>query len=339
MQIVMKRRLKTAICFFSILVSGLLQSGVQQPVKDDYEVTQCMAKSLDPWCRKYHVFNYPGGTPGGNTFLTGIRRVRHDPHEVYISGFYECPNSPCVLPFVYKGHLSGSGVWSILNYPSSPGFTVTSTHLYGPNNKDESDIQVVGNYFTEEAGQSAIGCLYEGSLDGSGTWTTLIPLVEDDTVINTIARSTMGGLVVGNYDTQHLAGQAFIYDIKHQGYFSITKAGAISITANGIWHNGGDSYTICGGFTDVNDIVGFESGYVVDWNNKTRKLHNWRTYHYNNDAAGSIITHFNGITSDGDGDIMYQVFGQGQQMAQGLAFLVILRGKKLNGRLFHTYIS
>src|SRR6185436_5138971 len=97
----------------------------------------------------------------------------------------------------------------------------------------------------------AFGCLYEGLLDGSGIWTQILP-TSDKPVINTICHSTMHNLIVGNYDTILIAGKAFIYDIEKHTYYDIIKPGAQSITAYGIWYNGGESYTICGGYTELN---------------------------------------------------------------------------------------
>lgn len=251
--------------------------------------------------RKYFVFNYPA-TVAGNTFLTGIRRTsssRKD--QVYISGFFTEQSGPLVIAFVYKGSLSGKGKFYVLQFPSSTGVTVTSTNLYGPNNAPRrGQIRVVGNFTTSEAGSSALGCLYEGKLDGSGTWTQLLPSFPSVTVLNTIAHSTMGRLVVGNYDTSLATGKAFIYDITTQEYFDIIKPGAVSITAYGIWHNGGRHYTICGGFANIGSPA-IGSSYLVDWNNKTRTFYNWRIYWYNNDPTNSIITHFDGITTDSHG--------------------------------------
>jgi hypothetical protein len=259
--------------------------------------------------------------------LTGIRRTKNDPKEVYISGFYNCPDGECVIPFVYKGRLSGNGTWHVLNYPSSPGKTVSATNLYGPNNGIKSDIQVVGNYTTEQTGTSTIGCLYEGPLDGSGLWTTLVP-TSTEPVLNTIAHSTMGGLVVGNYNTQLHHSKAFIYDIKHGIYFDMIKPGAQSITAYGIWHNGGDSYTICGGYSDFNVISGIGSAYLVDWNNKIRRLSNWRSYNYDNDPIKAIETHFDGITGNRCGG--YNLTGDWVGVKDGpeLGFFCQTKGNK-----------
>ena len=251
--------------------------------------------------RKYFTFDFPASVPGGKTLLTGIRGVT-DSNKVYISGFYEPPESQ-TIPFIYKGCLCGKkGNWYTLNFPSSPEMTVIATNLYGVNNGIGSNVQVVGNYMTEETSSATLGCLYEGPIDGTGEWTTLLP-TSSEPVLNTIAHSTMGDLVVGNYDTQVDEGRAFIYDIKNKQYYDITTPDMKSITAYGIWFNGEDSYTICGGYTDLDDDdeTGFESGYIVDWNRKNAKLSRFKTYSYGNDPNNTLITHFNGITFDGEG--------------------------------------
>jgi len=250
--------------------------------------------------RHYRTFNYPDMVSGGETLLTGIRGVAGSCNQVYISGFYNAPNNASVTSFIYKGPVNGSGNWYNLNFPSSPGNTVTLTNLYGPNNGKNSKIQVVGNYVAAETGSTLLGCLYRGPLNGSGTWTTLVPTAKNP-VLNTIAHSTMGGLVVGNYETQPDVRKAFIYDIKLNTYYKIKKQNAQDVTAYGIWHNGGNSYTICGGYSNMNITSGIDTGYLVDWNNKTKKLSNWRSFNYNNNPVEAIVTHFDGITSDGNG--------------------------------------
>ena len=278
--------------------------------------------------RKYYNFNYPDHAEGGKTLLTGIRGIKCKPKKVYISGFYEpSPNQQDqeVKSFVYKGCLCGSGKWYLLNYPSSPGVSVNVTNLYGPNNGyKKNTIQIVGNYTTQE-NTNLLGCLYEGSLDGSGKWTTLVPTtLSSDPVINTIAHSNMGGLVVGNYDTILIQGKAFIYDIKKKVYYDIVKDGAISITAYGIWHNGCNSYTICGGYKY--DNLESESGYLVDWDNKTKKFANWRSYYFDNNPVESKITHFDGVT--GNGKSKYNLTGDWSGISNFGGFFATVKRKK-----------
>jgi hypothetical protein len=240
---------------------------------------------------------YSGGIANSATVVTGIRGVESSTN-VYISGIYSESVNQGLL---YVGPLSASGgSWNVLNYPSSSGVTVTSTALYGPNNGTAAGtIQIVGNYTTVESGSSALGLLYQGTPAGVGTWQTLLPPSPDgSTVINTIAHSTMGGLVVGNYDTRLATGKAFIYDINQNTYYNLTKPNAVSITAYGIWYNGGHSYTIAGGYSNAN-IRGLSIGYLVDWNSLTNTTSNWTSFNYMNQPVDSIITHFEGITSDG----------------------------------------
>ena len=241
--------------------------------------------------RTYETFNYPCATSGEKTLLTGIRGKTHS-HKVLISGFYVPTNKDNTSSFVYEGYECGKGKFHDLNHPSVDGVP-TTTNLYGPNNgKKEGTIQVVGNYTTQNV-SGGLGCLYTGSLDGSGTWTTIVPTpLTSDPIIFTICHSTMGNLIVGNYDTILIQGKAFIYDINTKKYYNIVNPSAISITAYGIWHDGGKWYTICGGYTTAQ---GTNVAYLAKWNNKTHQLSSWQNYHYKNDET-TKITHFDGIT-------------------------------------------
>lgn len=269
----------------------------------------------------YAPFDYSGASAGTSTYLTGIRGVT-DSSDVYISGIDGPPNAGVGL--LYKGPISGGGTWYTFNYPSSAGATVTTTALYGPNNGSTADmVQIVGNYATTESGGDTLGVLYQGPLDGSGTWTNLNPQsLETRTVQNTIAHSTMGGYVVGNYDTDLVTGKAFIYDITNATFFELTKTGAVSITAYGIWWNGGTSYTIAGGFSNTDD-GGISTAYVVDWDSSTHATSNWATYTYKNQS--SVITHFEGITTDGNGGYNLVADWVKVGVGQGAAFVNIGR--------------
>jgi len=233
--------------------------------------------------RVYRTFNYPNSKSGDKTLLTGIRRVRKS-SKLYISGFY-VPAQGTTTAFVYKGCLCGKGEFYNLNYPLAN----TVTNLYGPNNGADGDnIQVVGNYTNSNG---IFGCLYQGPLNGSGNWITITPT----NAINTICHSTMGNLVVGNYDTASdtTTSKAFIYDIKTGAYYNIINPNAVGISAYGIWYNHCEkNYTICGGYT----TTGNNFAYVVDWDNNTHLLGNWQIYSFDNNPVKSLDTHFNGIT-------------------------------------------
>ncbi len=246
---------------------------------------------------KYYTFPSYDSTP--SNYITGIRGVT-DTSNVYISVIW--PSTTNSLGLVYAGPLSGQGgQWYQLNYPSSSGVTVKSTTLYGPNNgRSSGAINVVGSFTSEQGGSNSFGLLYQGPLtDGNNpnNWTVLTP----PSAMSTIAHSNMGDLVVGNYNVNgNPAGKAFVYNIKTKTYFTLSKQGAVSITAYGIWYNGGTSYTIAGGYSNL-DIQGLDIGYVADFDSSTNAITNWTSYSYNNLPIDSVVSHFEGITSDGKG--------------------------------------
>src|SRR5713101_622374 len=242
----------------------------------------------------YSTFNYPDAM-GGSTFLTGVRGAGEG--NVYVTGTFRPQGSSDTQGLLYQGPLTGGGQWTVLNFPSSGGVTLTSTALYGPNGLPSNNVRLVGSYKRSDT-QFDHGLLYEGPPDGSGTWQTIDYPSVGETVLNTIAHSTMGGLIVGNFDTNLATGRAFIYDIDNNSWVELKKTGAVSITAYGIWYNGGTQYTIAGGYSDAN-LVGVDHGYLVNWDSATQTASDWTSYDYKNrHRIGVDISHFNGITSD-----------------------------------------
>lgn len=265
---------------------------------------------------KYSLFSDPqaiGGTQGP----TGVRGAGGQ--NVYVTGIYHPPTptpspSPSCPPstssgLLYLGPLSGggaSGSWTILNYPSSPGITVTGTALYGPDNLPPSNVRLVGSYTKcEDPVVRNHGLLYEGPTDGSGTWQTIdFPDPPGEHVFNTIAHSTMGGLVVGNFDTGPLTGRAFVYDIGAADHWRELPRppGVISITAYGIWYNGGTSYTIAGGYAELGFSGNDQHGYLLNWDSSTHMVSDWTPYDFDNGPHTPVeISHFDGITTDNQG--------------------------------------
>lgn len=245
---------------------------------------------------EYSTLNYPGAG-GDSTLLTGVRGGVNS-SAVYISGFYAPPGSTSgIAGLIYRGAPSGGGTWYAFTYPSSPGATVTSTAFYGPDNYGTGGISVVGNITTAEAGDmTPIGALYQGPLDGSGSWRTVTPPQASATIVH----SNMNGLAVGNYETGGGAGpgKAFVYDIGADSYVELVKPGALSITAYGIWYNGGSSYTIAGGYTES----GIAVAYLVDWDSITHTASHWKSYRFKGEPQPiTLLSHFEGITTDGAG--------------------------------------
>lgn len=254
----------------------------------------------------YSTFDYPAAM-GASNGPTGVRGAGGQ--DVYITGTWDSNGSHGLL---YEGPLTGggqSGQWTVLDFPSSGCFTVTGTVLYGPDAFPPNNVRLVGSYTRTETGcptptptpAQNHGLLYEGPPDGSGTWQTLdFPPPMGETVLNTIPHSTMGGLVVGNFDTDHATGRAFVYDIDADHWVELIKPGAISITAYGIWYNGGTQYTIAGGYSDGN-LSGIDHGYLVNWDSATQTASDWTSYDFNNRHIGVAVSHFNGITGDNHG--------------------------------------
>lgn len=239
----------------------------------------------------YTTLNFPGTiVPGSSNLLTGIRRKKHD---LYITGFYVPAGGINTVSYLYKGSLENitntkSGGYYMLNYP---GTTTESTNLYGPTVLKHGNVRIVGNY-TSTTSANLFGCMYQGNLSGDGKWKTLTPTSD---TINTICHSTMHNLVVGNYDTKLISGKAFIFDIKTKKYIEIVHPGSITTTAYGVWYNGENNYTICGGYSP---IIGTQTdiGYIVNYNSVTKKFKHWKDYYYNNDSINASVTHFDGIT-------------------------------------------
>jgi len=256
----------------------------------------------------YDTIQLPG------VVVTGIRA--DSPSTVLITASY-VTSGTSTQSALYQGTLEGvlkapASQWTLLT-PVFSGQTVTSSSFYGPNTAflnptlGDMNIRAVGSYkYTEGASGPDYdhGMMYQGKI-GSGQWTqldatSLVP--PGDTLLNTICHSTMGDLIVGNYDTKLVAGKAFIFNVKTGRWVDFNPTGSKSVTAYGIWQNGGSlghSYTIAGGFSDLN-TGGLDEGYLVDYDSVTGNLTHLKKFNYNNQKS-SIISHFDGITGTQDG--------------------------------------
>jgi hypothetical protein len=209
---------------------------------------------------------------------------------------------------LFEGTIEGVGDEYTVNYPGA-----LTTSVYGPENMDGDDIRLVGSYKNADFATAATevhGFLFEGEVGDLGTAGNYITIDYPGAKYNYV-HSTMGGLVVGNYDSPAAhgsnglplgPGHAYIYDIATDTFIEdIVYPGSLSNTAYGIWHNGDASYTIVGGysltavenFADQNHPIG--RAYMVDYDAVTGLFTNWTTF---SDPAGTnYITHFEGISS------------------------------------------
>ena len=239
----------------------------------------------------------------------GVTGVRQDVDgNVVLTGGTGPPSLTDGTPaFIYDGLLdqipsSSTSAALHLFYPTFDGETVTSSQFYGPNTPlfdpgmGAGNITAVGAYrYTGSNYQN--GMIYTGPLDGAGTYTQLdAPGNGREAVGDTIPHSTMGSLVVGNFDYQkdEVRGHGFIYDTSNHTYKTV-DIGKFSTTIYGVWQNGGPSgtlYTIVGGYSD--NVHGAKA-YVEDFNSVTHKFSNFRSYSFDNDP--SIVTHFEGISA------------------------------------------
>lgn len=241
-----------------------------------------------------------------NAIITGIRSdsASATSDSVVITANYRSGGAQ--YAGLYQGSLAGaatvpSASWHALtpNLPNATGGT-----FYGPNTArftpsiGKGNVIAVGSYKVAGSGLNH-GLFYQGPIDGSGTWkqidaSALVP--SGDTLLNTIAHSTMGDLVVGNYDTQLDTGNAFIYNRITGKWTNLNPGGTVSVTAYGIWQNGPSSYTIAGGQGNTGPGV-LDKSYLVDYDSATGALSYYRTFDYQNTVSSAVATHFDGITA------------------------------------------
>lgn len=251
-----------------------------------------------------------------NVIVTGVRSDSSGTDSVVITASLNIGGGATVAA-IYQGSLANvtapNAVWRGLTLVF-PGQTVTSSTFYGPNtylytpSLGAGNIRLVGSYkYAESASGPATdhGMIYTGPVDGSGTWTQIdaTPLVPGGGLLNTIAHSTMGNLVVGNFDTNLATGNAFVYNIDTKKWLKLVPTAAASHTAYGIWQNGGSGstrFTIAGGFSNVTSGK-LDQGYLVNFDSVTEATSNFKAYNYNNEPILARISHFDGITGTASG--------------------------------------
>ena len=123
-------------------------------------------------------------------------------------------------------------------------------------------------------------------------------------VMDTIAHSTMGDLVVGNYDLNlgnRVSGNAFIYNMTTQQWTLLQLGGSLAsgTTLYGIWQDGGPgspTYTLAGGsLAHGSSPHGNMRAFLMNYNEQTGAFGRPRFYNYGN--TPQLNTHFDGITA------------------------------------------
>lgn len=251
-----------------------------------------------------------GGSPclesteifGPDQFVTGVRGWTEP--DVVLTGSSVVDGGTVAM--LYVGPLAPTDPGGIfLLPPAFEGQEVTTSTFYGPDtflfnpSLGEGNVRAVGSYQYSGSGAYNHGMLYEGPPAGGGRWTQIdVPssAVGGATVWNTIPHSTMGDLVVGNYDIEGkpLSANAFVYDIARDSWTIFDFEGCSLTTAYGIWQNaaGSERYTIIGGTRDGH---GINRGFVVAYDSASGVFTNLRLYSAMNHPG--LLTHFEGITA------------------------------------------
>ena len=256
---------------------------------------------------------------GNNDSVTGVRGYDAK-NNVLLTGSYlkkTAYHLTSIQGMWWLGSLdNGVGAYYTIA-PKISNEVVTSSLFYGPNTAlfnpslGAGNVRIVGSYQNSQSTSNNLnhGLIYTGPLNGkNGTWARIDVPTSSLTnvgvsVANTIPHSTMGNLVVGNYDMAGgltNTGNAFIYNIASNNWtiFSPTNSGTapIGTTAYGIWQNGSSStsYTIAGGAL----TNGTNTAFLVDYNSATGSFTNLT---YFPDPAQQGLTHFEGITQFGSG--------------------------------------
>src|SRR5262249_15861573 len=158
--------------------------------------------------------------------------------------------------------------------------------------------------------------------------------VAEKTVHQTVPHSTMGNMIVGDYDVEGADNKfnAFICVFERNasgdqvlGYKQFSFPGAKLVTAYGVWQNGSDStsYTIAGGLNyDGSGVLNYGFLVNVDYDPKTGTIVVGipMTFNFNNNA--SIPTHFEGITELATGSLCFSLAAMS---TEGAAFAVVKR--------------
>jgi parallel beta-helix repeat protein len=257
-------------------------------------------------------------------FVTGVRGTTNG--DVILTGS-QANADGTTKPFLYEGPLTSAANEVSALTPPFPGFQTGTfygpdTSTYNPDTIPAGQVRAVGSYRTKPTrGVLNHGMIYLGPVSGQGgSWTTIdVPPDGSNTVdsvracppappgcfvMDTIAHSTMGDLVVGNYDLNlghGVSGNAFIYNMTTRQWTLLQLGGSLSsqTTLYGIWQNGGPgspNYTLAGGSSAHGSSPrGNQRAFLMNYNERTGRFGKPRFYTYGN--APALVTHFDGITA------------------------------------------
>jgi hypothetical protein len=290
------------------------------------------------------------GTTNGNVILTGGVAGGHGLQ---------------VAPFLFRGRLTPAADGAVVSVltPRFRGVTTATfygpdTHSFNPQAIPAGKVRAVGSYQSSSSRPGVLnrGMIYLGPVSGrAGSWTSIdVPAHGQNTVghvracprarrgcfvMDTIPHSTMGDLVVGNYDLSPgvrggvVSGNAFIYNLTTHQWTLLRLGGSLSskTTLYGIWQDGGPTspvYTVAGGSSAHGSSPhGNQRGFLMNYNERTGVFGKPRYYSYGNVPRG--VTHFEGITAVRGG---FNLVAGSSAESASLAFVPVTGRQRLFGR-------
>ena len=249
--------------------------------------------------------------------VTGVRGTTNG--NVILTGSAATGNGTETAPFLFRGHLTSAaeGAAVSLLAPAFPGVTTATfygpdTHSFNPEAIPGGQVRAVGSYQSSSspAGVLDRGMIYLVPADGLHTvgHVRACPRARRHCfVMDTIAHSTMGDLVVGNYDLNPsvpgglVSGNAFIYNMTRHQWTLLRLGGSLSSTTTlyGIWQDGGPAspdYTLAGGSSAHGSSArGNQRAFLMNYNERTGAFGRPEYFTYGN--APALFTHFDGITA------------------------------------------
>jgi hypothetical protein len=284
--------------------------------------------------KRHEIVSGVRGTTGGNVVLTGGKTTKNGSR-----------------PFLFQGHLTSAAKGAAVSVLTPSFRGVTTATFYGPNTHSfnptipSGRVRAVGTYQSRFSRSGVLnrGMIYLGPVSGKGgSWTRIdVPAHGQRTVggvracprsrhgcfvMDTIPHSTMGDLVVGNYDLHPsvrggvISGNAFIYNMSRRRWTLLRLGGSLSskTTLYGIWQDGGPSssnYTVAGGSSAHGSSPhGNQRAFVMNYNERTGAFGKPRFYNYGNTPRP--FTHFEGITGVSGG---FHLVAQSSAQASSMA--------------------
>jgi len=284
--------------------------------------------------------------------VTGVRGESGQ-DVVLTGGVNEGTGLNPVTPFLVKTPLTGqiAGAVSTFTPPFSGYkeglFYGPDTHAFNPSSIPKGEVRAVGSYETSaNTGVVNQGMVYLGPVGGSGgKWSTIDVPADGKNVVghtracrvsgsncfvmDTIPHSTMGNLVVGDYDLnlggahRAVSANAFIYNLATHRWTLLKLGGSTAdgTTLYGIWQDGGKrspTYTLAGGTSVRKHPKVRQRAFLMNYNERTGAFGARRYFSYRNKPT--LVTHFEGITGVPGG---FNVVAQTANDQVGMGFIAV----------------